>query len=479
MTAARKLEDWQVAWIASRNDPVRFVREVLGAEPEPWQAQALQTIAERDRVAIRAGHGVGKTALIAWVVLWFLLTRYPAKVPITANSQDQLRDVVWAELKLWHARLPEMLRDQIEVTAERVQIKAAPELGFAVARTATKERPEALQGFHSENLLFVVEEASGIPEEVFTVAAGAMSTDGAKTLMLGNPTRLSGTFFDAFHRQADRWAAMRVNCEDVPRARGHIADIVSKYGRDSNAYRIRVQGDFPTAEDDAVIPRHLIDEAVGRVVERTRSRIIWGVDVARFGDDRTVIAKRQGNHLIELPVARRNLDTMQVAGWINAELRKTPIVERPETIAIDVLNMGAGVVDRLLEMGWPAVGVNVGEAASADDRFMRLRDEMWWRGREWLETKAVSIPRPRVVDGVESAEDRQRLDALIADLTAPTYTFTSTGKIVVEPKSETKKPTRYGMSPDVADAFLHTFAISDLPSGRGRSAEPQVFDDGV
>jgi hypothetical protein len=173
-----------------------------------------------------------------------MLTRFPFKIPITANSQDQLRDVVWPELRKWRDKLPDPLRVEIDVTAERLFLKSAPE-AFAVARTASKDNPEALQGFHEDNLLFVIEEASGIEDIVFEVAQGALSTPGAKVVMCANPTRTSGYFYDTHHALRPRWKTMRVNSEDVPRARGHIEDIIAKYGKDSNAYRVRVLGEFP------------------------------------------------------------------------------------------------------------------------------------------------------------------------------------------------------------------------------------------
>jgi phage terminase large subunit len=440
---ASNLPPWEKAWLKSRTNPLLFVTDVLQATPEPWQIEALKLVGLHDRVSIRAGHGVGKTTFLAWVVLWFMLTRMPFKIPITANSQDQLRDVVWPELRKWHGRLPEPLKAEIEIAAERLFLKGAPEC-FAVARTASKDNPEALQGFHEDNLLFVVEEASGIDDIVFEVGAGALSTAGAKLLMLANPTRTSGYFYDSHHALRARFKTMRVNSEDVPRARGHIDDIIAKYGRESNAYRVRVLGDFPTTEDDAVIPLHLCESAVVRQVRATEFRPVWGLDVARFGDDRTALCKRQGNTILEPVKSWRQKDTMQVAGIVMEEyrlVRDTAPDLVPAEILVDVIGLGAGVVDRLFELGLPVRGVNVGESASVSDRFMRRRDELWFAARDWLAAANCKL-----------ADD----DELIAELTAPKYTLTSSGKVLVEPKDEMKK--RGLSSPDLADAFILTFA---------------------
>lgn len=395
-------------------------------------------------MAIKAGHGVGKTTLLAWVTLWFMLTRKPFKIPITANSQDQLRDVVWAELRKWHNRLPTELRAQIEVNSERLYLSADPGC-FAVARTASKDNPEALQGFHEDNLLFVIEEASGIDDIVFQVGQGSLSTPRSKAIMFANPTRTSGFFYDAFHRMRERWALMTVSSEEVERAHGHISDIAEQYGRDSNIYRVRVLGEFPLSEDDVVIPLHLCEAAVRRKVAPLASlRPVWGLDVARYGDDRTALAKRQGNVMLEKTKFWRGKDTMQTAGLIMEEWHTTEQInkaELPSEILVDVIGIGAGVVDRLRELGLPVRGINVGEAPAIRDRFMRLRDDLWWRARDWL-TAADSV----------LADD----DALIAELTGPKYHLTSGGKVQVESKDDMKK--RGIRSPDLADAFCLTFA---------------------
>lgn len=450
------LPRWQIAWLKSRNDPLLFVTDVLGVEaPEPWQCQALDEIGQYDRVSIRSGHGVGKTTLFAWLVLWFLLTRCDAKIPVTANSQDQLRDTVWPEIAKWWRRLPPPLKEQIEVGAERITIKADPEGSFATQRTASRDRPEALQGFHAEHLLFLVDEASGIADVVFEVGSGALSTRGAKAVLSGNPTRASGFFYDTHHRLRSLWHTMRVNSEDVERAQGHIGDIIARYGRESNAYRVRVLGEFPTADDEAVIPLELVEAAIDRQVAHLEYMPVWGLDVARFGDDRTALAKRTANRLLEPIKFWHGQDLMQTVGRLQREYSDTLPPQRPYEILVDSIGLGAGVVDRGRELGLPIRGVNVGEAAAVKDNYQRLRDEIWFSGREWFAGRDVSIPQD---------------DTLIAELTSPLYTFSSTGKIIVESKADLKK--RGMRSPDLADAFLLTFA-----AGMPRRYEDEEEDD--
>ena len=378
------------------------------------------------------------------LVLWGLLCHTEAKIPVVAGSESQLRDTIWPEIALWVRRLPEPLADQIEVQAERVVIKAKPDVAFAVARVASKDNPQAMAGFHSKFLMFLVDEASAVSEAAYEVAQGALSTEGAIAVLAGNPTKVGGFFHSTHTTLRERWFTMRVSSHDVPTARGHIQDVIDTYGENSNAYRTRVLGEFPTADDITVIPLAWVEAAIDREVAPMRVQPIWGVDAARFGDDRSTLAKRRGNVLLTPVTVWKNLDTMQLAGRIAREFEETPLDDQPHEILVDVIGIGAGVVDRLDELGLPVRGVNVAEAPSVDDQFMRLRDELYWKMRKWFEARNCAMPRD---------------DALISELVAPTYDFTSAGKLQVESKKDMKK--RGLRSPDLADAFMLTFAGDD------------------
>ena len=436
---------WQRSWLKSKNNPLIFVRDVLGATPEPWQAAALEAVGKHDRVSIRSGHGVGKTTLEAWLILWFLLTRQNCKVPVAANSQDQLRDTIWPEIGKWHRQLPDALKAMIDVQAERIVVVQDPEGAFAVRRTASKDNPEALQGFHAEHLLFLIDEASGIPDIVFEVGMGALSTPGAKVrdgwkpdadfgLLLRHAPLARGT-------AGTRCTSTASTCR-APRGTSRTSR--PSMATTSNAYRVRVLGEFPTADDETVIPLELVMSAVDRSVSSLEYYPVWGVDIARFGDDRTAIAKRQANRLLEPIKHWSGTDLMVTAGKIKAEYDETQYDMRPCEILIDAIGLGAGVYDRCRELGLPVRAINVGEAPATRENCMRLRDELWFKGREWFQNRLCSIPQD---------------DALIAELASPTYTFTSTGKMVVEAKADMKK--RGMRSPDLADAFLLTFACGE------------------
>ena len=182
-----------------KTDPVKFVREVISAEPEPEQIEILKGLVDHGHVAVRSGHGIGKSTTMAWAALWFICTHPHAKIPCTAPTSHQLYDIFFSELLKWYKRLEEPFRNQFEHTTERFYHKQFRESWFIAPRTARVENPEALQGFHSENLLFLIDEASGVPDGVFEVAMSALTAEGNMVLMAGNPTRLSGIFYDSFH----------------------------------------------------------------------------------------------------------------------------------------------------------------------------------------------------------------------------------------------------------------------------------------
>ena len=439
-----------VAMIAQfRDDPRFFVQSVLGATPQAWQAEALDAIAKHDKVAIKSGHGVGKTAFESWVVLWWLLTHYPCKVAVTANSAHQLSDVLWTEIDRWARNMPQAFKDLLDFKSDKIALKGAPD-SFAVARTSRRENPESLAGFHSPHMLFVIEEASGVPNVIFETASGALSTPGAKIIMCGNPTRSDGYFYDAFHGDREKWHCMTVSCRDGEYVDPKfIEDMAEKYGEASNVFRVRVEGKFPTQSDDVLLPLHLVEDASHRDVEAgPTTPVTWGLDVARFGSDRSALAKRQGNVLIEPIKTWQNKDLMELAGIVLAEHDAVPYSKRPQAIYIDAIGLGAGLADRLRELDLPAVAVSVSETASLKDRFNRLRDELFWSAREWFEARDCKIP-----------ED----DTLISELTGVRYKYLSSGKLKIESKDEMKK--RGQRSPDVADAFVLTFAGQGAVAG--------------
>jgi phage terminase large subunit len=436
--------------------PAQWAQEVLGATPTEQQLDAGRKLVESRKVSIRSGHGTGKSAFMAWTILWFMCCFFPCKVPATAPTSHQLSDVLWAELAKWHRVLKErvpVLAAEFEWRSDVYELISNRRESFSVARTSRPEQPEALQGFHSDNLLFVIDEASGVPDVVFEVVEGALSTPDSWVVMAANPTRMDGYFYDSHHRMRARWAALHWNGEDSPLvSREYIDDMAQKYGVESAIYKIRVRGDF-AGNPDGVIPLDLITSAIGRDV-RQFGQMVWGLDIARFGEDRTALCKRHGNRMNEPIKAWRGKDLMQTAGLIKIEYDEAAI--KPEVIAVDVIGMGAGVVDRCKELGLPVRGINVAESPSIQDRYNRQRDELWFRAREWFANREVAMVQD---------------EALIAELTLPSYKVLSSGKIQVEGKDELKR--RGVTSPDLADAFCLTFA----PIGNKQKMQPIKYSN--
>lgn len=424
--------------------PVEYCKDVLRVTPDDWQAKALNDLALHSRVAVRAGHGVGKTAFEAWAMLWFLGTRPFPKVPCTAPTRQQLFDVLWAEAAKWLQN--SWMKDYLEWKKTRIVMKGYEDRWFATARTATK--PENMAGFHETSLLFIVDEASGVPDPIFETIEGALTTEDSKLLMCGNPTRTSGTFYDAFHKDRALYRCHRVSCLDSPRVTPEYAErLKRKYGENSDVYRVRVLGEFPKSEPDVFIPLELVEAAVMREVDAD-GPLELGVDVARFGDDETVIAARVGLKLVYLRAYHRQ-DTMTTAGHVIAAARDLmkEYAKPVCTIKIDDDGVGGGVTDRLREViqeeKLPISVVDCHNGGKANDgvHYEDWGTEAWAHLRDLLEEGQVQLIND---------ED------LVGQLSTRKYRITSKGRIKLEPKEEMKR--RGLRSPDRADAVVLAFA---------------------
>lgn len=438
-----------------RFNAVLFVKEVLGMDGhdadhtiDAWQLEVLEAVSKGERrISIRSGHGVGKTTVLAWIVVWQLCTRFPQKTVCTAPTGKQLFDALYSEVVSWIKRLPKHLVPLFEIKSEEINLKAAPEDSFVSFRTSRLETPEALAGVHSQGwVLLIPDEASGIPEPVFEAASGSMSGHNACTILAGNPVRTSGLFFDTHHKLRDMWHTIHVSCVGHPRiSPDFVDDMRRRYGgEDTNAFRVRVLGEFPKSDNDAVVPFELMEASLKRDVKAAPVRPVWGVDVATTGGDKAALARRQGNVLLEPVTTFKDLETMQLAGRIKNLWDETPTLKRPEEILVDSIGIGAGVAERLRELGLPARGINVSESPALTERYANLKAELWWTAREWFEARDCSL-----------ANDETLGEELVAVKFLPP---TSSGKIRIEPKDMTRK--MLGRSPDLADAFVLTFAAS-------------------
>jgi phage terminase large subunit len=459
--AAKLLQTTLLRW---QRDPAAYAREALGFVMLPHQVKAAYAVRDNDRVCIRSGHGTGKTSWLAAMVDWWINTRTPALVACTAPTQSQLSDGLWRQASIMQMAKPEGFRAQTEILSDKIRLREAPEINYATARVARKESPVAFQGFHDKNMLLVADEASGVDDKIFEVGEGALTTPGAKLILTGNPTQASGYFYTAF--RDPEFVKFHWNTEELAKANpgGYISlkfaeRVAAKWGRDSDVYRIRVLGDFPLSDGDAIIPRAWIEAAQGRLVMPIEVRPVWGLDVAYYGDDKNALVKRLGNVLLEPPKWWAKADTMQTAGRVVREFADAREKgEDPEYIYIDKIGYGAGVYDRLREQGLPVVGINVSESPAIKEKYTNLRAELWFRAREWFEDLSCRLPDAAET---ENGVARETMQDFIDELSGVKFKIReSNGKLQAESKDDMKK--RGLMSPNLADAFILTFSGSDV-----------------
>ena len=457
-------------------EPVDFVAEVLGViknetweamgspegvdHQEIWQQEALNDLRDHDRNAIKSGKGVGKTTWLSWAIIWFLSTRLKAVAPCTATSGHQLHDILWKECAKWINRINPKYRHlvNLEKRKETIVRVGMEDENFAVARTARREQPEAFQGFHEDNMLLVADEASGIADEIFEAAEGAMSTHGAKMLMTGNPTRPKGYFFDAFHRDRGRWKTRTVSCFNSRRVtQRYIDEQLSKWGEDSNTYRIGVLGEFPLGSSDGIVPLYLVEDAVGRDVTDPYAPEVWGLDVARFGNDRCALAKRKGRILKEKIKWWQGKDAVETCGIVADEYFMLRADDRPLEILVDQLGMGGTFIDIMRRQGLPVRGVNGLNRKGVNREYLRTMDELYFKARDWFAATDCKIP-----------EDQD----FIAEITSVGFDFDGNGKKYIPDKREGVRH-----SPDLADAFVLTFATNFRDQSRNQlvNSRPQRY----
>lgn len=462
-----------------RKDPVLYAREVLRFEPDGWQQEALMDLADNPKVSIKSGQGVGKTGMEAVALLWFLTCFPYPRVVATAPTRQQLHDVLWAEIDKWMSRSP-LLNEILKWTKTYVYMKGNEKRWFAVARTATK--PENMQGFHEDNMLFIVDEASGVADPIMEAILGTLSGTNNKLLMCGNPTKTSGAFYDSHTRDRKLYRCHTVSSMDSTRTnKENIDSLVRKYGWNSNVVRVRVRGEFPNQEDDVFIGLDLIESCGSKIYELPKERmhpqIILGVDVARFGDDETVIYRNTRGKL-KIAAKHRGQDLMATCGYIVQQYKKI-IREFPEYegriyVNIDDTGLGGGVTDRLREIKREQglsrmfiIPINAAEKIETDtytgkeaaEHYNNLTTHMWANLKDLLENKDIEI------------EDD---DETFAQLSSRKYRMASNGKLELERKEDMKK--RGLDSPDRADAAALSVYLGKIKKYTGSAPSKKAAD---
>ena len=424
--------------------PVEFAKDILKVTPEDYQEKIMNDVAHNPRVSVRSGHGIGKSAVESWIILWYITTRPFCKILCTAPTQHQLHDILWAEASKW-LRSSKSL-DILEWTYEKIYLKGHHEEWFAIARTSNK--PDALQGAHAEHVLIVIDEASGVPDIVFEPVLGSLSTKDAKLLMCGNPTQLSGFFYESHTTKKSMYVAHKIDSSKSKRVDpNYVQTIIDMFGIDSDVYRVRVAGEFPKANPDSFIPLDIINTE--EIPLEQIFSIDLGVDVARYGDDESVVAITYNKlRCKDLKIFKHN-DTMKLTGQIVNIIKQLNIdySNIEIEIKIDCDGLGVGVYDRLKEVieeqglyaktyecHFGGKGGKVYESEPIE--YYNSTGLMWGLLRTKLKNEELYVP-----------DD----DELINQLSNRKYSIESDGKIRLEKKEDMKKRGLH--SPDRADAL--------------------------
>lgn len=438
-------------------NPPSFVHENFGVKLDPWQLTALQAIAnpELRRMAMKACKGPGKTAVLAWVILWFLACHHESKVGATSITEGNIDTNLWPELAHWRKRSA-FLSDAFFWTRTLVGRKDSAEW-FAVKRTWPKTgnpqaQADALAGIHADDVMFVLDESGGIPLAVMVTAEAVLATltagHRAIVVQAGNPTHTTGPLYRACTIDKHLWFVITITGDPDDPQRSSRIDVVwareqiEQYGRDNPWVMVNVLGQFPPSSINALLGVEEVEAAMKRMLRKDEydwAQKRLGVDVARFGDDKTVIFPRQGLAAFR-PIVMRGARTTEIASRIfMAKQRWKSELE----IVDDTGGWGHGVVDNLITLGVNPIPLNYA-AKALSKKFKSRRCEIWWNGTQAIRNGA-GLPN---------------IPEMVGELSEPTYTYVG-GQILVEPKDMVKE--RIGRSPDYADAYNQTYALPDMP----------------
>ena len=468
-------ESLQAACERFVNDPSGFARFMYdwGVGPlsewpgmDWWHEEVFATIREYLegpetlplQIAIASGHGAAKTAFVAILLQWFMSCRPSPQVVCTANTETQLNTKTWRELAKWHKLAAN--HDWFEWTATSFYDKSDPATWKANAIPWSENNSEAFAGTHDKDVLIVFDEASKIADIIWEVTDGVLTTHKNIWVVCGNGTRNVGRFYDCFHKHKRYWKTWNIDSRkcraSAMKGTAYLERLVEQYGgEDSDQTRVRVRGLFPKTATRQLISSDAVEKAMEFQAEGWEMLPkVLGCDIARFGENSSVLIFRQGRKVFE-PIVLPKQDLMQTAHVIAEEMKKG----RPVQTFVDGSGIGAGVVDRLRQLNFPVVDVNGGNS-SLNPRFLNKRCEMWWEMKEYIEG-TCELPKD---------------SKLRYELTCVEYDYTDKGRIRLDRKTDIMD--QYGFSPDRADALALTFAypIADF-SDTGLELEPKMYED--
>lgn len=402
------------------------------------------------RLSVRSGHGTGKSCTLAWLIIWFLFCFKDAQIPCTAPTSDQMHDILWKELAIWHKKLPVLIQNKLEWSTEYMRVTESPETWFARAKTARKESPEALAGVHGDHVLALVDEASGVPEEIYNTAEGALTGPFVFVVLISNGTRLVGYFYETHHKDKRNWQALHFNSEESPIVdKNFMTRILEKHGADSDEYRVRVQGEFPKEEmmdTKGYVP--LLVKSDIRIIQELPfvGRLRLGIDPSGEGDDETLWVIRDA--FKARVVAKEKTSTPKGIAQRTLTLMIHFKVD-PAYVYCDNFGIGANVAQELALMQYNSEQIrinamNVGEPATDKERFLNLRAEAYWKVKEWIRKGGELVADPLWEPELLSIRYRAELS----------------GKLRIMGKRE-MKAEGYN-SPNGADALMLTFTNNDV-----------------
>ena len=456
---------WTDPSATQQQSPVAFAREVLGVDLWAKQVEVLTALTEHRRVAVKAGNGLSKGFCAAVAVLWYIHTHPDEAIVLTtAPTFRQVRHILWRQIHRLYRPAAELLGGEMFHT----RWELSPER-YALGLSA--DGADQFQGFHSPNMFIVADEAEGVSEQIYEAVEAVMTSADLSLLLIGNPTTMEGAFRRAFHEERSIYRTVTISALESPNVQAGrvvipglttahwVEERKQIWKEDGPLYRARVLGEFADQGEDTLIPLTDIEAAVNHIVdavswtvdsetvigsERTAAvDVVIAVDVARYGSDSSVILRRRGDDVEDIQTLMQT-DTMQLVGRISAAIRE----HNPAHVLIDEIGIGAGVVDRLRELGHPVHGVNVARKPRNARKFLNLRAEGYWRLRDRFASGYISIP-----------DDRQ----LIAELSSLRYFYAEGDRLKIESKDDIRK--RGLPSPDKADALMLAFLP---PPGRLR-----------
>ncbi len=462
-----KLKEW-------RNSPLQFVEECLKITPTTQQIQVLsgeQSIAKHKRTSIRSGHGPGKSAVASWLILWFMVTRPFAKVVCTAPTNRQLTDILLSELSKWLRG--SLVADEFNIYRDAIRHKEAPKTWWVrfispSVRSSKEEQAETLAGLHDEHILVIVDEASGVPDPVYIPLEGILTKPDNKVLLIGNMTRNSGYFYDThFNSEFKKnWNTLHWDSRDSSNVdKSYPEYMAAKYGVESNIFRIRVEGNPPLQDENTLIPLYAAEQCIGNEFEVAEDEPLYlGVDVARYGDDASIILPRRGLKIFPWETFRK-LNTIDLGGFINQTYQEL----EASGCAIDVIGVGAGVADWLEKRNMKNLyQVNVANSSSDITKYNKLRDELWVRVRDNCLLGKYSFP------AVKAHGEKESLGQQLAnELSTVRYKFNSHGGYVVESKKDMK--ARGIASPNIADALCLTEYFHNSSTRVFAKEKPELY----